>query len=413
MSYLDEDCFGDLTNRQTFLVIKKMLNEGKNIFFSDVCIEAGFDLGQSIQIKYSDHIGQKDLYKPEFLNTLIKYKKLREKHRELLNTLHTLKSEEIMGIDTKLEYLERGATKLLQIESSTSGYEFLTDKYDEAFNKADNEKVSTGIEEIDEITQGGFCKGTLAVVAASPSTGKTVMGAHILTSMIKANPDKKGLFFSCELRISDMIRKFFMAYAQKHHRSFDEKTKKDYFDMFKDRIATVDNKNVDISFIEREIRRFCSNNDCQTVVIDYLGLLENSEFKREAEYLKIKNITSRLSRLSAELNINIILLSQINRDFSKRSDPRPLMTDSADSTGAYDSAAYWFGLFRDEDHCAPNTIEIWLRKNRYGANNTMCTLMFDEGIISSPTAIQHCKIQEHNNKTKSENHFDLSKYKRK
>jgi replicative DNA helicase len=81
------------------------------------------------------------------------------------------------------------------------------------------------------------------------------------------------------------------------------------------------------------------------LVIDYLQLMEAEGDNRNAQ---IEKITRGLKALAKELQIGILLLSQLNRDLEKRPNRRPQPSDLRDSGAIEQDADAVIFLYRDE-----------------------------------------------------------------
>ena len=90
------------------------------------------------------------------------------------------------------------------------------------------------------------------------------------------------------------------------------------------------------------------------MVVDYLQLMEGDGDNRNAQ---IEGITRGLKTLAKELNIAIMLLSQLNRRLEERPDKRPKPSDLRDSGSIEQDADAVVLLYRDEVY-NPDTRDI-------------------------------------------------------
>jgi replicative DNA helicase len=81
------------------------------------------------------------------------------------------------------------------------------------------------------------------------------------------------------------------------------------------------------------------------LVIDYLQLMEGDGDNRNAQ---IEGITRGLKALAKELDIAILLLSQLNRKLEERPNKRPMPSDLRDSGAIEQDADAVVFLYRDE-----------------------------------------------------------------
>ena len=110
------------------------------------------------------------------------------------------------------------------------------------------------------------------------------------------------------------------------------------------------------------------------VVIDYLQLL-GSTMKTENMVLRVQEITRNLKILAKELDVPVILLSQLSRSPEQRPDKRPLLSDLRDSGSIEQDADIVMFLYRDfyynKETAEPNVSECIVAKNRHGETGTV------------------------------------------
>ena len=115
------------------------------------------------------------------------------------------------------------------------------------------------------------------------------------------------------------------------------------------------------------------------VVIDYLQLL-GSTMKTENMVLRVQEITRNLKIMAKELDVPVILLSQLSRSPEQRPDKRPILSDLRDSGSIEQDADIVMFLYRDfyynKETAEPNVSECIVAKNRHGETGTV-KLIFD------------------------------------
>ncbi len=144
-------------------------------------------------------------------------------------------------------------------------------------------------------------------------TGKTDMGKSTLTVYDASEFIKRGshvIFFSYEYRQSIILNKLVSHFGVNFSNLL-------YADI-------VDASNMGLSMLEDIIR--CKKGWVDVVYIDYLDLLKNATYGEsgdaETEIKRIQSIVADLADLANELNIAIILLSQVgsSSDFERSID---------------------------------------------------------------------------------------------
>lgn len=131
-----------------------------------------------------------------------------------------------------------------------------------------------------------------------------------------------------------------------------------------------DSPTAHIRTIQRKIRRFVkrySNGKTPLIIIDYLQYIEG--IKSERTDIEIGTITRGLKAVAKELEIPIILLSQLSRKVEDRTDKRPMASDLRGSGTIEQDADIIAFLYRDEfynkDENNPNIGKAEFIINKY------------------------------------------------
>jgi len=123
------------------------------------------------------------------------------------------------------------------------------------------------------------------------------------------------------------------------------------------------NLNLLLEKIEEEVDAWS-----KVIIIDYIQLLFNDW--KENRTQEISSKIRKLKHKAMELNIVIIVLSQLNRDVDRRPDHRPALSDFRDSWSLEEDSDIVYGLYR-EDYYDEFSEFKWLLnvntlKNRFG-----------------------------------------------
>lgn len=238
-------------------------------------------------------------------------------------------------------------------------------------------KLLTGYTDLDSVTHG-IAPSRYWVIAARPSVGKTTFALNLIYNVLKQ--DKKVLFFSVEMNWVD-IEKIMLSIESKI--SYDKiqeqdldmanlaQLRKDY-ETLRERQLYIDDYTNDIVVLRNRARMMQSRYGLDLIVIDYLQLLHCAY--RENKQNEISEISRNLRELSKELNVPIIVLSQLSRRVEERNNKIPLMSDLRDS-GSIEQDADVVMLLNRPDYYKiddrPNEIDIIVAKNRYGRCKTI------------------------------------------
>jgi replicative DNA helicase len=120
------------------------------------------------------------------------------------------------------------------------------------------------------------------------------------------------------------------------------------------------------------------------VVIDYVGLL-SAPVPGGERYLEIGRISSEAKGMAMDLELGVVLLSQLNREVESRRDKKPQLSDLRESGNLEQDADIVGLLFREayynENARPADLAELNIAKNRDGATGII-KLQFNETTVS-------------------------------
>jgi len=226
--------------------------------------------------------------------------------------------------------------------------------------------INTRIRAVDRIFNG-FTSGSLTVIGARPSTGKSTLIRNIAFKVCRKN---KPLVFTLE----DTTRSFI--YREINTRKGIDLfkypvislTDEQHADVIKT-IADIASEDLFISSSSRSIgdikmRSMLAVNEfgVDIIFIDYLGLITIAG-KPENRNIAIGDIMSNLKSLAVDANIPVVVASQLSRAAAER---RPQLYDLRDSGNIEQDADNVFLLHRNG-----NAAEIIIAKQRNGKIGTV------------------------------------------
>jgi replicative DNA helicase len=222
--------------------------------------------------------------------------------------------------------------------------------------------IASGINEFDEVING-FNNGCLYVCAGRSSMGKSAF----MTSAIANIESVIGVgIISLEMTGEELINRICSVRTKIPYWVIDRgKTSPEQFDIVASEINKIkrlqiyDKGGLDKYQICSKIRQMVKDG-CKIVFIDHLGLVSVEEKGNLAH--SIGKITTALKTLAKELEIPIVILSQVNRATESQNDKRPSLKDLRDSGRIEEDADCVFFLYRDEYY---NPVELDGRLNRY------------------------------------------------
>ncbi len=239
--------------------------------------------------------------------------------------------------------------------------------------------VTTGFIELDAVTSG-LQRSDLIIVAGRPSMGKTAFALNIAQ-----NAARKGAtvcIFSLEMSSEQLVKRLLCAEAGVDMQHINSgKVEDDELMRIADALSPLsdcniyidDNPGMGVAGIRSKCRRLQSRDGLDLVVIDYLQLMQGSG-KTDNRVLEISNITRSLKIMARELNVPIILLSQLSRGPESRKDNhRPMMADLRESGAIEQDADIIMMLYRPAVYgeSEDNDAEVILAKHRNGPTGTI------------------------------------------
>ncbi|MDD2750352.1 MAG: DnaB-like helicase C-terminal domain-containing protein [Acidithiobacillus sp.] len=211
--------------------------------------------------------------------------------------------------------------------------------------------LSTGLTLLDEITWG-MDPGQLIVIAGRPSMGKTSLAMNIAAHVACVEGEHVAVF-NMEINSDNVMIRALSSLSQTNARRIcseiarigDDRQR--FFSAVKELveapllIATL-SKNT-VSNIRAEIVRLKRNKNVRLIVVDCLQRMLKTDKQEEAA-----TIVSGLKSLAMDLQITVILTSQLNKTIDYRADKRPNVSDIINIGNIIDDADLILLLYRHE-----------------------------------------------------------------
>ena len=330
---------------------------------------------------------------PSIANLHYYAKIVREKAtlRALIDASTEIASAAYEASDDIAEQLDDAERKILAIAGGQSTGAFVPAK-DVVFDAVDRVSelakakggvtgLSTGLKTLDNITRG-LQKSDLIIVAARPAMGKTAFVLNVATHV--ALQGGTVAFFSLEMPREQLMHRIFCAEGQIEATKLargeldDEKDWPRLIDVA-DRIMKTnlffdDTSSTTVLDIRTRARRLKAEHGLDLIAIDYLQLLQ-SPGRAENRTLAVAEMTRSLKILARELQVPILVLSQLSRATEGRSDKRPMLSDLRESGSIEQDADIVMFLYREDyynqDTENANITELSIAKHRNGATDTI------------------------------------------
>ncbi len=234
--------------------------------------------------------------------------------------------------------------------------------------------VPSGFMDLDAMTSG-FQKSDLVIIAGRPSMGKTSFAMNI-AGYAAMQKGMNVIIFSLEMSREQLIMRMFATEAEVNMQniktgSVSEAEMSKLSDvlgpMSESRLFIDDSAAATVPEIRSKCRRHKAKNGLDMIVIDYLQLMQSAR-KSDSRQLEISEITRSLKVLARELDVPILLLSQLSRAPEQRTDHHPMMADLRESGAIEQDADVILLLYREQvyDAEAGNEAEVIIAKHRNG-----------------------------------------------
>jgi replicative DNA helicase len=293
-------------------------------------------------------------------------------------------------VDALLDQTENEIFHLMQFRK-TGGFRklgpMLIDTFESLENIANLQGGVTGIpsdyKDLDAITSG-WQKGDMIVIAGRPSMGKTAFSLNLARNAAVDHKIPVG-FFSLEMADRQLALRLLCAEAGVDSAKVRSgRLRAEEWPKLSNQVGKLaeapifidDTPSLTPMELRARARRLKSEHDVQLIIIDYIGLMELPHKKIESQQQKIAEISRNLKALAKDLEVPVIVLSQLSRAVETRhGDKRPILSDLRDS-GAIEQDAdvviflYRPGLYgeksRDGGDVDESHTEVIVAKQRNG-----------------------------------------------
>lgn len=235
--------------------------------------------------------------------------------------------------------------------------------------------VPTGFPELDTLL-GGLHAGNLVIIGARPSMGKTSLALNI-AAHLAFEQGLPVLIFSLEMSKEELADRLLSATASVSlHDLRTARVKQDGWwrlteagQRLHDAPLTIDDTgSVTVAQIRSRARRQKAKHGLALVIVDYLQLLTGQ--RAESRQQEVSDLSRSLKQLAKELEVPILVLSQLNRELERRENKKPILADLRESGAIEQDADVVMFLYRDEiyneDSPDRGIAEVLVRKHRNG-----------------------------------------------
>ena len=241
--------------------------------------------------------------------------------------------------------------------------------------------IQTGFTYLDKVITG-LNKSDLIILAARPSVGKTSFALNVATNIARSSPEIGIGIFSLEMTNEQLAQRIISSLAGVKSQKF---RTGDFTDDEMERITDAaaeisgtgiyldDTSSISVQELQAKARRI---KNLGLIIVDYLQLMSSNK-RNENRVNEISEITRSFKVLAKELNVPVILLSQLSRS-NEKDKRRPMLSDLRDSGSIEQDADIVMFLHRESSNSDENDVPralqdilLMVAKNRHGEVTNM------------------------------------------
>jgi replicative DNA helicase len=345
-SQFESGIFLDHKNRELFKIMCSLLNDGLNVDYSVVMsyLKKVNRFDQFGEDYFLDLMSQQPIYNLNTslnnMNEKLTRDRIKENSKDLFNSIKNGELDYTQFIDRIIE-LQNNLNK--NNDNCICIKEF-PDSLDEVFSK--HSYLPFNIKILDEKLKGLF-SGNIITLAGQPGSGKTTLALQIAFNY-------DSLFVSLEMTAAELYSKILSRLCEIPAIKIETNSLENYeIDKInKCHFELKDNKNFHILTAPNNFNKLCSmikfkvqTYNLKMVVIDYLQLCQipGTDTNTKLEYM-----TQTLKAIAKELNVPIVLLSQLTKD-SYKNNSIPSLADLRGSGSIAQDSDVVFFLYYDDD----------------------------------------------------------------
>jgi len=359
------EAFSRYENRWIYEALQRISNRGRGMSIDAVLLRDELvTMGKMDQVGV-EYIGQILDNVPSAANAIYYAEIVREKYslRRLISTCGDILNKAYDQCDTVEELLDMAEASIFAIgrQSGNSTVRQLSELLPLAYDAVEFRDpnnlpgLSTGFYQLDEI-MCGLQKGDVIVIAARPSIGKTSLALSIIENLLLVE-DVPVALFSLEMSGLQLAERLMCSVSRLENQKVrrNRLDEEDYTGLVES-ICRLGTKHLWIEeasvltplSIRSRARRLKAAGDIQCIIIDYLQLISTNG-RQENRQQETTGISRSIKSLARELDVPVILLSQLNRAPAGRSNFMPRLTDLRES-GSIEQDADVVLLLHREDY---------------------------------------------------------------
>ena len=266
------------------------------------------------------------------------------------------KDEDTLSFAEKIIYEIGESGQDSSLEALNKTFESTMEVFEKIFKDGGMSRgLKTGFHQLDQRTNG-FQKSDLIIIAARPGIGKTSLAMNIVTNAALGSGAKCAVF-SLEMSKEQLAQRMLCSVSgvSMEKALKGDLTESDWSKLWKAQkkladtnIYVDDNSLNKPSQILSKCRKLKREKGLDLIMIDYLQLM-TSDDKSDNRQTEVADISRRMKILAKEINVPVLLLSQLSRNVESRQGKRPMLSDLRESGSIEQDADMVIFIHRNED----------------------------------------------------------------
>jgi replicative DNA helicase len=227
-------------------------------------------------------------------------------------------------------------------------------------------RVPSGYNSLDNFL-GGFQRSDLVVLAGRPSMGKTSLALNIARNAAVEHNACVALF-SLEMSRESLVERLVASEASVNTRKIhlglrthdEEKRVMDAIGILSEAPIYIDDSpQMRVIEMRSKAKRLHFEQPINLIIVDHLGLIQG-DTRNDNRVQEVSYITRSLKVLAREMNVPVIVVSQLSRATEMRESRKPQLSDLRDSGSIEQDADVVIFIYRDDYYF---TQEDWALKH--------------------------------------------------
>lgn len=279
----------------------------------------------------------------EYHANIIKQKSIARKLIQMATDIQIMSFDDRVDVADTIEYAERVFSEI-STQSLTPDYSNMQESIKATVDylierqikqeRGEHVGIPTGLKALDRSLNGGWSAPDLIVIGGRPSMGKTQFA--VLFAKAAGMSGNETLFLSLEMtKIQLVMRMINEQDGISFYNMKSGRLTREEWELINKKIAELEAMKVNIADsisaryiqnIKSMARKLYRQGKLKLLIIDYLGYIKTN-LKFGIRQQEVGYITSEIKALAKELNIPIILLSQLSRPVKGQQVQKPELSD--------------------------------------------------------------------------------------